>query len=400
MTRNHRLDMAGAALVALLILAPAPDATAQREPIVLGEGPWIFETYEEGRSIRVSVLARGLSHPWSLAFLPNGDMLVTERAGRLRLVRDGKLVPEPVAEMPAVSNAPLAGLMDLALHPRFADSGLVYFTYSKPIGDVVANTLARGRWNGMRLVDIEDVFVADDFGARRGGAARILFDTDSTLYMTIGGAGQVGDTRSQSLTTHIGKLLRLRDDGGVPADNPFAGRDDVNSEIYSYGHRNQLGLAIHPDTGALYAGEQGPQGGDEVNIIRPGENYGWPVVTYGRNYDGTAAAKQPWSPEFASPELFWVPSIALSGMSFYTGNAFPAWQGNLFVGGMVEGRIPQTGQLQRIVFNENGEIRREAMLRELRQRIRDVREGPDGLLYVLTEEADGALLKIEPAESE
>lgn len=380
-----------------LILCLVAGAQAQPGGIVLGDGPWTFDTYESGVRIRVSVVARPLLHPWSVVFLSNGDMLVTERAGRLRLVRDGNLVAEPVAEMPAVSNAPLAGLMDLALHPRFGDNGLIYFSYSKPIGDVVANTLGRGRWTGDRLVEIEDVFVATDFGERRSGASRILFDSESTLFMTVGGAGQVGDTRAQDLDTHVGKLLRLRDDGGVPADNPFVGVAGARPEIYSYGHRNQLGLGINPATGELWAGEQGPQGGDEVNVIRPGQNYGWPIVTYGRNYDGTPASDRPWHEDFVAPEIFWVPSIALSGMVFYTGDMFPAWQGNLFVGGMVEGRIAQTGQIQRIVFNDNGEVRREAMLRELRQRIRDVRQGPDGALYALTEETDGALLRIEPA---
>lgn len=390
-------SIAGRVLLTLLpILATVPDALAQNGLIILGDGPWTFRTHEAGTEIRVSVVARPLSHPWSLAFLPNGDTLVTERQGRLRLVRDGELLPDPVADMPMVSHAPLAGLMDLALHPRFAANGLVYFTYSNPLSDGVANTLARGRWTGERLVDIENVFVASNYGENRGGASRILFDSDSTLFMSVGGAGQVGDLRSQDPQTHIGKLLRLRDDGSAPADNPFVGVAGYLPEIYSLGHRNQLGLAIDPRTGEIFAGEQGPQGGDEVNVIRAGQNYGWPIVTYGRNYDGTVAAEHPYDADLAAPELFWVPSIALSGMTFYTGDAFPAWRGNLFVGGMVEGRIPQTGQIQRIVFNENGEVRREALLRELRQRIRDVRQGPDGLLYALTEEADGALLRIEP----
>jgi len=384
--------------VALFTLAASPAVLGQSAEPVLGEGPWIYDTYEDDTRIRVSLVARGLSHPWSLAFLPNGDMLVTERAGRLRLVRQGRLLDEPVADMPEVSRAPLAGLMDLALHPRFEDNGFVYFTYSKPLDSDVAIALGRGRWTGERLVEIEDVFVADSFGSRRGGASRILFANDGTLFMTVGGAGEVGDTRAQDLGTHVGKLLRLTDDGGVPADNPFVGRDDARPEIYSIGHRNQLGLALNPSTGELWASEQGPQGGDEVNVIEPGGNYGWPSVTFGRNYDGTKASSQTSSSEVLEPELFWVPSIALSGMTFYTGDAFPAWRGNLFVGGMVEGRIPQSGQIQRVVFNENGEIRREALLRDLRQRIRDVREGPDGYLFLLTDQADGALLKVEPAD--
>lgn len=396
-SRSHaRTIFVSMSLCALASSNTVLGQTSQPEP-ALGDGPWIYDTHEADTRIRVSVVARGLSHPWSLAFLPNGDMLVTERAGRLRLVRDGRLLDEPVADMPEVSRAPLAGLMDLALHPRFDENGFVYFTYSKPLESAVAIALGRGRWTGDRLVDIEDVFVADSFGRPRGGASRILFADDGTLFMTVGGAGEAGDTRAQDLGTHIGKLLRLTDDGGAPADNPFVGRDDARPEIYSLGHRNQLGLALHPSTGRLWASEQGPQGGDEVNVIEPGGNYGWPHVTFGRNYDGTKVSPQPWSSEFLGPELFWVPSIATSGMTFYTGDAFPAWRGNLFVGGMVEARIPQTGQIQRIVLNENGEIRREALLRDLRQRIRDVRQGPDGLLYVLTDQADGALLKIEPA---
>src|SRR5690606_25743970 len=274
-------------LISLCTLASTNTALGQNAEPVLGEGPWIYDTYEADTRIRVSVVARGLSHPWSLAFLPNGDMLVTERGGRLRIVRDGRLLDEPVADMPEVSRAPLAGLMDLALHPRFDENGLVYFSYSKPLDSVVAIALGRGRWTGERLVDIEDVFVADRFDKRRGGASRIAFADDGTLFMTVGGAGEAGDTRAQDLGTHIGKLLRLTDDGGVPADNPFVGRDGVRPEIYSSGHRNQLGLALDPRTGRLWASEQGPQGGDEVNIIEPGGNYGWPHATYGRNYDGT-----------------------------------------------------------------------------------------------------------------
>lgn len=385
----------GALVLAALVSSVAVPATAQRRSPPLGDGPWTFRTADA--SLRVSVLARGLEHPWSIAFLPDGDILVTERPGRLRLIHAGRLVAEPVADMPAVSDAPLAGLMDLALHPRFDDTGLVYFTYSKPGSDGVATTLARGRWRSGRLTRIEDVFVADSYGENRGGASRILFAPDGTLFMTIGGAGTPGDMRAQDTGTHIGKLLRLTEDGRAPPDNPFVGRKGYRPEIYSYGHRNQLGLALHPETGELYAGEQGPQGGDEVNIIRPGRNYGWPLVTYGRNYDGTEAATRPWRPDLEAPYLFWVPSIALTGMTFYTGDAFEAWRGSLFVGGLIEARFAPSGQVQRVVFSEHGETGREPLLRDLHQRIRDVRQGPDGLLYVLTDEDEGAVLKLEPA---
>ncbi len=378
-----------ATFVLTLALAQPP-----RSP-TLGDGPWVFEAAGEVE-VRVSIVARGLEHPWALAFLPGGDMLVTETPGRLRLIRDGELVADPVAALPPVSNAPLAGLLDLTLHPGFEANGLVYFTYSKPGEDGVSNTLARGRWNGERLVEIEDVFVADSYGEDRGGASRLAFESGGIVYMTIGGAGVVGDERAQDPGTHIGKTLRLTDEGGVPPDNPFVDRPDHAPEVFTLGHRNQIGLAIHPDTGALFASEQGPQGGDELNVLLPGRNYGWPIVTYGRNYDGTPASEQPWRADFEAPYLFWVPSVAVTGMAFYTGDAFPDWRGNLLVGGLVESRIAPSGQVQRIVMNENGEIAREPLLRQLRQRIRAVYEGPDGFVYVLTDEDDGAVLRLEP----
>ncbi|HEX6997229.1 MAG TPA: PQQ-dependent sugar dehydrogenase [Gammaproteobacteria bacterium] len=384
-----------ATLLTAACIGGTPPALAQRASSPpLGEGPWILSTAEG--EVRVSVLARGLEHPWALAFLPDGTMLVTERVGRLRVIRDGRLEPQPVAGMPEVSHAFLAGLMDLALHPRFAVNGWVYFTYSKPTEEGVANAIGRGRWDGEGLVGIEDVFVADSFGMNRGGASRIAFDGDGHLFMTVGGAGTPGDMRAQDPRTHVGKVLRLTDEGGVPASNPFVGREGYAPEVYSLGHRNQTGLAFHPETGELYASEHGPLGGDEINIIRPGRNYGWPIVTYGRNYDGSKAAELPWRADLEEPWLFWVPSIAPTGMTFYTGQAFPAWRGQLFVGGLIEARFAPSGQVQRIVSSEHGEIGREPLLRELRQRIRGVYQGPDDLLYVLTDEVDGAVLVLDP----
>jgi len=390
-------------LAVALVLGTVSGVHAQRgrRPVApLGPGPWVYDTFEPDTRLRVSVLVRGLSHPWSLAWLPDGAMLVTERPGRLRLIRDGVLDPRPIDGVPEVQVGGLAGLMEVLPHPRFADNRLVYLTYTTTdAAGVVTTALARGRLEGHALVGLQELFVGDSSGeGNTGGASRLAFAADGTLLMTMGGAGAPGDERAQDPMSHKGKVLRLREDGSVPPDNPFVGRDGYRPEIYSLGHRNQLGLAFHPDTGALWETEQGPQGGDEVNIIRPGGNYGWPIVTFGRNYDGTKAADRPWREDLVSPELFWVPSIATSGMAFYTGSAFPAWRGSLFVGGMVEARIPGTGQLQRIVFSADGEIRREALLRPLGQRIRDVRQGPDGLLYVLTDEDDGAVLKLEPAK--
>lgn len=362
------------------------------------DGPWLLETSERNTRVTVSVFTSGLERPWSIAFLPTGEILVTERPGRLRVIRDGRLDPDPVAGIPDVSAEQLGGLLDIALHPDFARNQLVYLTYSKEVEYGFTTALARGRWDGRALRDTEDVFVADAPGGDRVAGSRLTFAPDGTLYMTVGGAGAPGDERAQDLGNDAGKILRLNDDGTIPEDNPFVGRKGAKPEIYSWGHRNPLGLFVHPVTGALWASEQGPQGGDEVNIIRSGRNYGWPIVTYGRDYDGRPVGDQPWREDMEAPEIFWVPSIATTGGTFYTGNQFPAWQGNLFVGGMTEARIAQTGQVERIVFNDNGEIRRESLLREFRKRIRDIRQGLDGLLYVLTDEPEGMILRIAPVQ--
>jgi glucose/arabinose dehydrogenase len=361
-------------------------------PVPLPEKPVDYHT-AEGQDIRVTVVAKGMSHPWSLAFLPDGSMLVTERPGRLRIIRNGVLDPQPVAGVPAVRAMGLSGLMDVVLHPRFAENRFVYLTYTKPVGDDKSTlALARGTWNGSALTDVRDVFVA---AMGTGGASRIAFGHDGTLFMTTGGGGGEG---AQDFNSHAGKVLRLRDDGGAPSDNPFVGRAGYKPEVYSLGHRNSIGLAIHPATGDVWQNENGPNGGDEINIIRPGRNYGWPIVSYGRTYPGPRQSEQPWQKGFEQPVVFWVPSIAISGMAFYTGNQLPKWKGDVFVGGMRTGEIPGTGHLERILFNENmEELRRESLLTDLRQRIRDVRQGPDELLYLLTDDnTNGAVLRIQP----
>ena len=372
--------------------------------VALPDGPVVLYSAEQPR-IRVVPITTGLSHPWGLAFLRNGDILVTERnLGALRAIRDGVLDPRPIPGVPEVFTGPrTAGLMDIAVHPE--DDRLVYLTYSKPAerdgrrGATVA--LARGRFDGGALTEVRDIFVSDGFG-RGVAASRVVFGPDGKLYMTVGGAIRAPSTGllAQDPTTHIGKVLRLNDDGTAPDDNPFVGQAGYLPEIYSLGHRNQLGLVFHPETDTLWASENAPQGGDEVNMIRPGRNYGWPVASYSREYSGLRVSDTPWLKEFERPEVLWWPSIAPSGLTFYNGDHFPAWQGNLFVGSMTVGRIQRTGHLERVVFNRRGEeIRREWLLTELKQRIRDVRQGPDGFLYVLTEEADAALLRIEPARA-
>ena len=370
----------------------------------LGDGPWTYSTSERNTRIRVSVVTKGLSHPWSVLWLPNGDMLVTERAGRLRLVRNGVLEPEPVAGVPKVQAGGTSGLLDIALHPKFATNGLVYLAYntSKPkpdvaTGSIYSTALARGRFDGKALVDVKEIFVAEPFTGLSGGdASRILFAPDGTLFMS--SSHHRDEKGPQDPMNDVGKILRLNDDGTIPKDNPFAGKAGYRPEIYSIGHRTVLGLAFHPTTGALWETENGPQGGDEVNVIQAGKNYGWPLVTYGHDYDGTPLNEREARPDMVLPKLFWVPSITTSGIAFYTSDQIPAWKNNLFVGSMTVGRIGGTGHIERIVFNEKGEQRRESLLVDLHQRIRDVRQGPDGLLYLLTDEEAGAILKIEAVQ--
>jgi glucose/arabinose dehydrogenase len=330
-----------------------------------------------------------------MAFLPDGNMLVSERPGRLRILRHGMLDPKPISGVPAVRTNGNGGLMDIALHPNFADNHLVYLAYTKPVENGRgAPTLARGKLENGALMDVRDLLVTDSREGNSGLSARIVFGRDGMLYMATGGNIERVSQEPGSLR---GKILRLRDDGSVPPDNPFVGRAGYRPEIYTMGHRNSLGLMVHPETGALWNNENGPNGGDEINIILPGRNYGWPVVSYGREYTGPRVSDHPTKEGMESPIVVWIPSIAVSGMTVYTGDRFPKWKGNVFVGAMRTGEIAGTGHLERIVFNnKTEELRRETLLGEFRQRIRDVRQGPDGYLYLLTDEDDGALLRIEP----
>jgi len=404
-------------ILASLLLLVSIVAFAQRGANTIGDGPWTYTTSERGTRVRVSVVTKGLSHPWSMAWLPNGDMLITERAGQLRILRNGALDPAPVAGVPKVQAGGTSGLLDIALHPKFATNGLVYMAYniSKPATPAAApaaapapggrgggtpmvysTALARGRFDGKALVDVKEIFVAEPWMALSGGdASRLLFAPDGTLFMS--SSHHRDEKGPQDPMNDAGKILRLNDDGTIPRDNPFVGKAGYRPEIYSIGHRTVLGLAFHPTTGALWETENGPQGGDELNIIQAGKNYGWPLVTYGHDYDGTPLNERPLPAGMVLPMVFWVPSITTSGLTFYKGDKLAAWKGNLFVGSMTVGRVGGTGHLQRVVFNDKGEQRRESLLVDLHQRIRDVREGPDGLLYLLTDEDAGALLRIEPA---
>jgi glucose/arabinose dehydrogenase len=364
----------------------------------LGEGPWTYKT-GEAMDIRVEVVARGIEYPMSMAFLPgDAGMLLVSRPGKIHLLKDGSAQEIPggppsvyfgVSGEPAVAH----GYIDIALHPDFATNQLVYLAYSKPAGPNNERSLAvgRGRWTGAALEGFEDVFGGDN--PQVSGAARIAFGTDKTLYIATAGPDP------QDLSTTGGKVLRINDDGSIPQDNPFIGAPNARPEVFSYGHRSTLGLVVHAN-GSVWQNENGPNGGDEINLIEAGENYGWPLVSLGRNYDGPwQSGTGPNHNGYRPPVVYWTPAIAVSGMMFYNGDALPKWKGDIFVGSLRTGEIPGTGHVERILLNKDfQELRRETLLTDLRQRIRDVRQGPDGFIYVATEEKDGAILRIVPAQ--
>lgn len=370
---------AGTTLVGALMLVLSGCATAPVDAQVVDS--------EEHR-FRVVTVVSGLSHPWGIAFLPNGDLLVTERPGRLRLIRDGALVQQPVAGTPEVRATGQGGLLEIALHPDFAENQLVYLAYSKPGPQGAATAIARARYDGGSLVNFEDVIVTDTWGT--GGVhfgARIVFDAQRLMYIGLGERGQ--RNRAQELSDHKGTLLRLHDDGRVPQDNPFVGRENARPEIFSYGHRNIQGMFIHPETGEIWVQEHGARGGDEINIARPGRNYGWPVITHGVDYSGAQITPDTARAGMEQPILHWTPSIAPSGMVRYTGDRFPRWRGHVFNGALAG------EQLRRVVFDGTRAVHQESMLRG-RARIRTVAMSPDGYLYLLTDASNGAVLRLEP----
>lgn len=372
-------------------------------PVILSEQPYIFDTAEQ-HGIKVTVLAKGLGGPFAMTFLPTGDLLVAERGIGLRLIRDatGAAVLDlaPIEGMPKPDPAGgNAGLHDIALHPDFATNGLLYFTYNIPSSvEPVEGAAQLGRLAVMsgRYADgkVSNVKTLLEGGDAYPAGSRLRFGKDGTLFISTG--APFGEL-AQDIGSIYGKILRLNDDGSIPPDNPFVSKEGVHPAVYSFGHRDQHGLTIHPD-GAVFSAEHGPNGGDELNLIKPGSNYGWPATTFGRQYDGSPMSGLPVAPDSEAPVLVWLPSIAPSGLLFYGGDKFPAWEGNLLIGSARRGEVPGTGGLERVVFGENfGELRRETLLTGLHQRVRDVVEGPDGFIYVLTDGNEHAVLRIEPA---
>ncbi|MGD2071028.1 MAG: PQQ-dependent sugar dehydrogenase [Gemmatimonadota bacterium] len=382
-----------ATALALSLAASVPRLEAQTEA-----WPSTLHDY------RVETVAEGLVNPWSIAFLPSGDMLVSERPGRLRIVRGGRLLPDPVAGVPEVRQGGQGGLLDVELHPDFGSNRLLYLSYSKPSPDGSQGTTAvvRGRLESDRLVDVEEVVEAQVWSEGRGHhGSRLAFDGAGHLFVSLGDrqAPPRGDLEAhpaQDLTNHFGTILRLQDDGGIPGDNPFVGREDALPEIWSYGHRNVQGLAVHPETGILWANEHGPQGGDELNRIEAGANYGWPVVGYGVNYrTGSAIHEGTMREGMEHPQWFWVPSIATSGLLFYTGDRFPGWRGNAFVGGL------SGQQLARLTLEDGQVVAEETLLRGF-GRIRDAAQGPDGLIYLAIDDRGGqptTVVRLVPTDS-
>ncbi len=349
---------------------------------------------------RVVPVASGLQNPWGIAFLPGGDILITERSGRLRIVREGRLLPDAVPGVPEVLAQGQGGLLDVQPHPDFATNRLIYITYSKPYTDLegARTVLVRGTFQDDALTNIEELFSAQAVGRGHYGS-RIAFDGNGYVFITAGdrqapSRGDLYAHPAQDLSNHHGVVVRLHDDGRIPVDNPFVGTAGALGEIWSYGHRNPQGLAFHPMTGDLWANEHGPQGGDELNVVLPGRNYGWPVIGYGVNYgSGTTIHEGTLKEGMESPKHFWVPSIATSGLMIYTGDKFPAWRGNIFVGGL------GGEQLSRLTVDGQTVLNEETLFQRM-GRIRDVRQGPDGYIYLAIEDRRGeptGVVRLEPA---
>ena len=387
----------GSKWAVLLLTACSPSAASTPDGQTPGPGPGPVAGGPEQVAHQVVTVVDDLSNPWAVAWLPGGDMLVTERPGRLRIVRDGTLLRDPVEGVPAVRARGQGGLLDVAPHPDFAGNRLLYLSFAAQHDDGGSSTVVvRGRFENDALTGVEEVWVAQSRGRDHFGS-RIAFDADNYLYITAGdrqvsprgGLAELSAHPAQDLSTHHGVVVRLHDDGRIPADNPFVGQEGVLQDIYSYGHRNAQGMAFHPETGDLWLNEHGPQGGDEVNLILPGRNYGWPVVGYGVNYgSGSRIHVGSHRDGMEPPAHYWVPSIATSGLLIYTGDRFPQWRGSMFVGGLAGQQLARLTLDGHTVTGEETLVRRQG-------RIRDVRQGPDGLIYLVFDRP-GMVARLEP----
>ena len=389
-TRTRRAWSFAAALVAATMCAAAIADVAIEPMRGPPPPPQPAEVVKTG--YKITEIAKGLDHPWSMTFLPDGSMLVTERVGRLRLIKGGSLLAQPIVGVPAVHTGSQAGLFDIVLHPNFAQNHTVYLTYAAGTKAANGTQVARARFDGSALQDLQVIFKAmplKDTDNHYGG--RMAFLPDGTFVLTIGEGFEYRE-KAQDLTSDLGKIVRLNEDGSVPRDNPFVGRASIRPEIYSWGHRNPQGLIFDAASGRIYETEHGPRGGDELNIIVAGRNYGWPVITYGMDYSGAYVSPYTQRPGLEQPVIYWTPSIAPSGLAMYRGDKFPAWNGDLFVGALA------FKHLRRVHLDEHGDVvGQEQLLNDLNWRIRDVRAAPDGYLYVCTDEEDGRVLRLEPA---
>lgn len=346
----------------------------------------------EDYTFNLTRIASGLEFPWGIDFLPNGDILVTEREGYLNLIKNGTSTPIRISGLPDnIYVAGQGGMLDVVAHPEFKDNNLIYFSYAGRDGNVAGTEVARARLDGTQLKNVTKIFAVDmkTSGSAHYGS-RLVFDREGKLYITTGDRYNFMD-EAQNPNNHLGTVLRLNDDGSVPEDNPFVGMDGHKPEIFTYGHRNAQGIAMRPSEGVIWMHEHGPRGGDEVNILRAGTNYGWPAITYGIDYSGAIISEETHADGMAQPVVFWNPSIAPSGMTFYTGDDFPAWQGNIFLGALAG------THLRRLVLDGDKVVKQEVLLDDL-ARIRDVTMGNDGHLYILTDNLDGSIFRIDPVE--
>lgn len=389
------LGIAGIAIAACSatspnIATPAPSAEVSPSPAVSASAAV--------QGFQQKTIAEGLERPWGMAWLPDGTMLISEKAGRLRILRNGVLEPTPIAGVPEVMPSGQGGLLDVSLHPRFAENRFVYLTYASGTADANRTRIARATFDGKALQDLRVIFEVSQVksGTQHFGS-RILWLPDGTMLVAIGDGGNPpvqleGDLirkQAQNLRSRLGKIVRLNDDGSIPRDNPLVANANADPAVWSYGHRNIQGIAFDPGTKRVWVTEHGARGGDELNLAEAGKNYGWPLVTHSQEYAGGEISQERSRPGTIDPKVVWTPAKAPSGLAFYTGDRFPAWKGNLFAGGLV------SQDVRRIELDAAGNVRSQEEIR-IGQRVRDVRQGPDGLLYVLTDESNGKLIRLEP----